>query len=65
MVGLPDRHIPTLKAPHPVTAGIASCLEVDKMDKEANAFHWCNVIDPLNLQSAVQLRIEDVIRYKL
>jgi len=40
-------YIPTLKAPHPQPAGIASCFEVDKMDKEANTAHWKNVIEPL------------------
>ena len=39
-------YTPTMKAPHPAPAGLG-CLEVDKMDKEANLQHWQNVIEPL------------------
>ena len=40
-------YAPTMKAPHPAPSGMKRCLEVDKMDKDANITHWQNVIEPL------------------
>ena len=40
-------YAPTMKAPHPTPSGMKRCLEVDKMDKDANLMHWKNVIEPL------------------
>ena len=40
-------YAPTMKGPHPAPSGMKQCLEVDKMDKDANRMHWRNVIDPL------------------
>lgn len=41
-------HACTMAFPHPVPEElIGKCLEVDKMNAELNAFHWDNVLDPL------------------
>lgn len=40
-------YAPTLKGPHPAPSGMKQCLEVDKMDKDANIMHWKHVIEPL------------------
>ena len=41
-------HACTMAFPHPVPDElIGKCFEVDKMSAELNAFHWDNVLDPL------------------
>ncbi len=40
-------YAPTMKASHPLPNGLTGCLEVDKMDKDANLKHWQNIIEPL------------------
>lgn len=41
-------HAPTMANPHPVPDElIGEVLEVDKMSKEHNQYHWQNVLDPL------------------
>jgi len=40
-------YVPTLKSPHPAPSMPKQCLEVDKMDKDANIMHWKNVTEPL------------------
>ena len=41
-------YAPTMSKPHPVPEELfGKILEVNKMDKESNEFHWHNVIDPI------------------
>jgi hypothetical protein len=41
-------HAPTMSTPHPVPDDIIdNSLEVDKMSREANIFHWQQVLNPL------------------
>lgn len=41
-------HAPTMAVPHPVPDDlIGKVLEVDKMSKEQNVYHWQNVLGPL------------------
>ncbi len=41
-------HAPTMSNPHPLPDDlIGKALEVDKMSREQNIYHWQNVLDPL------------------
>ena len=41
-------YAPSMSKPHPVPEELfGKILEVNKMDKESNEFHWHNVIDPI------------------